>query len=64
MIQKNGIPTNINVSVEVEDEARKLVVDADYLNRILYNLVANAVQAMLNGGKLTITASARKQTKP
>ena len=28
--------------------------DADYLNRILYNLVINAVQAMPKGGKLLI----------
>ena len=34
-----------------------LVADADYLNRILYNLVTNAVQAMPNGGNLTIRAS-------
>ena len=54
MIQKNGIPKNINVGVKVEDEARKVVADADYLNRILYNLVTNAVQAMPKGGKLTI----------
>ena len=54
MIQKNGIPKNINVGVKVEDEARKVVADADYLNRILYNLVINAVQAMPKGGKLTI----------
>ena len=54
MIQKNGIPKNINVSVKVEDEARKVVADADYLKRILYNLVTNAVQAMPKGGKLTI----------
>jgi signal transduction histidine kinase len=52
--KKNGIPENINVTVKVEDEARKVVADADYLNRILYNLVTNAVQAMPQGGKLTI----------
>ena len=56
MIQKNGVPKNINVSVKVEDETRKLVADSDYLNRILYNLVTNAVQAMPKGGKLTIQA--------
>ena len=54
MIQKNNIPKNINVSVNVEDEAKKVVADADYLNRILYNLVINAVQAMPKGGKLAI----------
>jgi PAS domain S-box-containing protein len=57
LLQKNGIPANVNVSVKVEDEARKIVADADYLNRILYNLITNSVQAMPKGGKLTITAS-------
>jgi two-component system, chemotaxis family, CheB/CheR fusion protein len=55
MIQKNGIPKNVKVSVNVEDNARKVVADSDYLNRIFYNLVINAVQAMPNGGKLSIT---------
>ena len=54
LVQKNGLPKNVKVSVEVEDEARKFVADADYLTRILYNLVTNAVQAMPKGGKLTI----------
>ena len=56
MLQKNSIPDNVKVSVKVDDEARKFVADADYLNRILYNLVINAVQAMPKGGKLSITA--------
>jgi len=55
LLQKNGIPKNVKVSFEVEDDARKFVADADYLTRILYNLVTNAVQAMPNGGKLSIT---------
>jgi PAS domain S-box-containing protein len=56
MLQKNGLPENVKVSVKVEEEARKVAADADYLNRILYNLVTNAVQAMPNGGKLSIAA--------
>ena len=54
MLQKYSLPENVKVSLRVEDEARKVVADADYLNRILYNLVTNAVQAMPQGGKLTI----------
>jgi PAS domain S-box-containing protein len=54
LLQKNGIPKNVKVSVEVGDKSRKFVADADYLNRILYNLVTNAVQAMPRGGTLTI----------
>ena len=55
-IAKNGLPKNIKVNVEITDEARKIKADPYYLNRILYNLVTNAVQAMPNGGKLTIGA--------
>jgi len=51
---KNDIAGDIDVSCEVQDEARKLVADPDLLKRILRNLVSNAVQAMPMGGKLTI----------
>ena len=54
LLEKNDLPKNVKVSVKVEDDAKKIVVDADYLNRILYNLVTNAVQAMSKGGRLTI----------
>jgi PAS domain S-box-containing protein len=54
LLQKNSLPENTIVSVKIEDEARKIVADADYLNRILYNLVTNAVQAMPQGGELAI----------
>ncbi len=56
MLTKNGIPENVKVTIDVEDQARNVMADADYLNRIFYNLVTNAVQAMPNGGKLMITA--------
>ena len=56
LIAKNGLPKNIKVNVKIKDDARKIRVDSYYLNRILFNLVTNAVQAMPNGGKLTIDA--------
>ena len=56
LLAKNGLPDNIKISVKVEAEARKVVADCTYINRIMYNLVNNAVQAMPKGGKLTIHA--------
>ena len=38
----------------MERKARRLVIDADILKRILTNLVSNAVQAMPEGGKLSV----------
>ena len=54
LLSKNGLPENVEVSVKVEVEASKVVADSTYINRIMYNLVNNAVQAMPKGGKLTI----------
>jgi PAS domain S-box-containing protein len=51
---KNGCEENIDVSLNVEKDARILVVDPELLRRILTNLVNNAVQAMPDGGKLDV----------
>ena len=56
LLTKNGLPKNIKVNVKVEDAARKINADSYYLNRILYNLITNSVQAMPEGGKLIIQA--------
>jgi two-component system CheB/CheR fusion protein len=61
LITKNGLPENIKVSVNVEPAATNFVADSTFINRIMYNLVNNAVQAMPNGGRLTIHAY--KETK-
>ncbi len=50
------IPKNIKVSCNVEKTAKTIMVDNSLLKRILGNLVTNAVQAMPNGGELTIRA--------
>ena len=52
LLSKNGLPENVKVSVKLE--TRKVVADSTFINRILYNLVNNAVQAMPKGGKLTL----------
>jgi len=52
LLTKNGLPENVKVSVKVE--TKKVLADSTFINRIMYNLVNNAVQAMPNGGKLTI----------
>ncbi len=52
LLSKNGLPENVKVSVKVD--TAKVVADSTFINRILYNLVNNSVQAMPKGGKLTI----------
>jgi signal transduction histidine kinase/putative methionine-R-sulfoxide reductase with GAF domain len=59
---KNGVPENVEASYKLTDEAKRVTSDADLLKRVLTNLVNNAVQAMLDGGKLTILAYKDKET--
>ena len=51
-----GFPENIKVSVKVAEDARKISADSYFINRIMCNLVTNSIQAMTEGGKLTIQA--------
>lgn len=51
------IPENIRADIKINPGAEKLVTDPLILKRILQNLVNNALQAMPDGGSLTIKAS-------
>ena len=62
ILARNGVPKNVKVDVKVEDAAKKIMADSDYLKRIFANLTLNAAQAMPDGGKLTIHAFADKKT--
>jgi signal transduction histidine kinase len=49
------VPSDVSVNLRLEDSAKNIVSDSDLLRRILTNLITNAIQAMPNGGTLTIT---------
>jgi signal transduction histidine kinase len=53
------IPENVEVAFSIEEGFPNLRVDCSYMKRILTNLIVNAVQAMPNGGKLTLSAYCR-----
>jgi PAS domain S-box-containing protein len=54
-----NVPENIKVTYSVSPGLQKLVADEAYLRRIIQNLSINAIQAMPNGGKLTIHGAAQ-----
>jgi PAS domain S-box-containing protein len=54
------LPKRIEVATQIQAVSRPIRTDATYLRRILTNLITNGVQAMPNGGKLTIKASNQK----
>jgi signal transduction histidine kinase len=51
------VPGNIEARSECDDTLPKIKLDETFLKRILVNLATNAVQAMPDGGKLTIQAA-------
>ncbi len=53
---KRELPKKIEASCKVSEGAKKILSDPTILKRILTNLVNNAVQAMPNGGKLSVEA--------
>jgi signal transduction histidine kinase len=57
VIKSRVIPENIKVEYNVDPAANCFIADATYVRRMLSNLVNNAMQAMPNGGKLTIKAA-------
>jgi len=56
------VPENVKVSIVVEKDFPKLMLDPTLMQRVFSNLITNAVQAMPNGGKLTIRASKKEET--
>ncbi len=50
------VSNNIQTIVKIAENTKKVVIEPTYMKRILGNLVLNAVQAMPNGGTLTIQA--------
>ena len=55
LIQAN-IPKNIQISYIIDANANLINTDYTLLKRILVNLITNAIQAMPEGGKLSINA--------
>jgi two-component system sensor kinase FixL len=55
-----AIPANITMQMQVEDHCLQLKADQQLLKRVLINLVTNSVQAMPNGGKLTLKSQVNR----
>jgi signal transduction histidine kinase len=55
------IPDKVSVDVRIPKNQTTVTLDAAIIRRVLTNLINNSVQAMPEGGKLTITASQKKK---
>jgi PAS domain S-box-containing protein len=50
-----AVPSNIQTTVSISESLPEMMADSQLLKRVFFNLFNNAVQAMPNGGKLTIS---------
>jgi PAS domain S-box len=55
-----NIPQNVKTATYLDEAPRTITTDPMILKRVLLNLATNALQAMPQGGKLTIRASQKK----
>ena len=51
------VSETVKVSIAIEEGFPELMVDPALMKRVLINLITNALQAMPDGGRLTIRAS-------
>jgi signal transduction histidine kinase len=58
VLETLDIPENVDVSVVFGEDARQINVDGNYFRRVVVNLLTNAIQAMPDGGKLSVNGSA------
>jgi signal transduction histidine kinase len=62
LVSTVNVPDNIEAVARCEGDLPRIKLDLTFLKRILVNLANNAIQAMPNGGKLTIKASQEAET--
>ncbi len=60
-LSRLAIPENIAVTKKLDADLPEIEIDTTQIRQVLLNLIANAVQAMPEGGKLTISARVRKK---
>ncbi len=59
-LSKVPIPENVQLSQDIDSDSTEVAVDAEQIQQVLANVIANAVQAMPEGGRLTISARVKK----
>ena len=62
MLDEIPLPNNIHISNNVADDIPSIIANPQQVRQILYNLFTNAIEAMPDGGELSLNAKVRKNT--
>ncbi|MBD3182891.1 HAMP domain-containing protein [Candidatus Poribacteria bacterium] len=49
-----GLPENIKLNLDISDNLPQIMADKDQIRQVLHNLIGNAVDAMDDGGELSV----------
>ncbi|MBA7615072.1 Adaptive-response sensory-kinase SasA [subsurface metagenome] len=60
-LSRTPIPENIKLAKKLDADLPEIEIDADQVQQVLANMIANAVEAMPEGGKLTIAARGKDE---
>lgn len=58
----NELPENIEIKLNLGDNLPQIMADSDQMRQVLHNLIGNAVDAMPEGGQLTITTKSENES--
>jgi len=63
LLSKGPLPPHVELTVDLAHSLPKISIDPEHLKQILINLIHNAIEAMPNGGQVTVsTAISRDAT--
>jgi len=62
LVQVDAESFGIGIRVDMEEHLPQVLVDADKMNQVFLNLFLNAIQAMEQGGELTVGAKREQRT--
>jgi signal transduction histidine kinase len=59
-VTRTTVPENVRLAMNLDSDLPQIMADPDKLLQVFTNIITNAVQAMPDGGDLTVTSSARE----